>query len=93
MDPTLKAQIHRLYTQDGWPIGSIARELKLHHSTVERAVRSPIESRLRPVRATIFDDHRKFIKERYGHRHPAATSILCCDGATSSSRPVVEDGC
>ncbi|MFT5732085.1 MAG: transposase [Planctomycetota bacterium] len=63
IDPTVAAQIQRLYTQDAWPIGSIVRELKLHKSTVERIVRSPIESRPSPVRGTIFDDHRTFIDE------------------------------
>jgi len=62
IDPSTKAEIHRLYTQEAWPIGSIARELKLHHSTVERILRSPAESRPRPVRGTIFDGHRKFIE-------------------------------
>ena len=63
IDDTTKAEILRLYRQDAWPIGTIARELKLHYSSVERIVREPVEMRARQVRSTIFDDHLSFIKQ------------------------------
>lgn len=62
-DPATEAEVHRLFDVEGWPIGTIARQLKLHHSTVERIVHRPHEARPRPVRPTMIDSYRKFIDE------------------------------
>lgn len=34
----LKSKIRRLYHAEQWPVGTIARELGLHHGTVRRAL-------------------------------------------------------
>jgi transposase len=34
----LKARIRRLFHAEGWPVGTIARECRIHHSTVRRAL-------------------------------------------------------
>ena len=36
----LEAEIVRLYHAEHWPIGTIARQLRVHHATVRRALRS-----------------------------------------------------
>lgn len=36
--PSLAAEIRRLATSEGWPAGRIARQLRIHHSTVARAL-------------------------------------------------------
>jgi transposase len=57
LDPHREAQILRLFHAEKWPIGTIARQLGLHHTTVRRAVaRSgdlPVE-RPRPARIDPF---------------------------------------
>jgi transposase len=43
----LEAKIRRLFHAEGWPVGTIARQLGLHHSTVHRALRDdgvPLET-------------------------------------------------
>ena len=34
----LRSKIRRLFHAEQWPVGTIARELGLHHSTVRRAL-------------------------------------------------------
>ena len=63
IDPTIEAEAQRLFQAEGWPIGTIARQLKLHHCTVERIVSRPQESRARQVRPTLIDPYRAFIDE------------------------------
>jgi len=60
-DPAIEAEILRLFHTEAWPIGTIARQLSLHHTAVERVVRRPQESRPTPVRPTLIDPHRPFI--------------------------------
>ena len=63
IDPATEAEIQRLFETEGWPIGTIGRQLKLHHSTVERIVCRPQESRPRQVRPTMIDPYRAFIDD------------------------------
>ncbi len=63
IDPAIQAEILRLFHAEGWPIGTIARQLKLHYSSVKRVVRQPDEARPTPVRPTMIDEHRPFILE------------------------------
>lgn len=38
ISPTVLAEIRRLHEVEGWSIGTIARQLKVHHGTVRRAL-------------------------------------------------------
>ena len=55
----LEAEIVRLYHAEHWPIGTIARQLRVHHATVRRALRAAgVEVAPRIVRATMIDPYR-----------------------------------
>jgi transposase len=58
----LKAKLRRLYHAEQWPVGTIARELGLHHSTVRRALLGdgvPLASL--PTRKTKLDPYLPFV--------------------------------
>ena len=38
----LEAEILRLYHAEHWPVGTLARQLGIHHDTVRRVPRNPI---------------------------------------------------
>src|SRR3972149_4790583 len=60
----LQAEILRLHHTEGWPIGTIARQLRVHHGTVRRvlaAAGGPVAPR--PVRAPIVEPYLAFITE------------------------------
>jgi transposase len=63
IDPSLEAEILRLFSTEGWPIGTIARQYRVHHSAVARIVKEPGEARVHQVRPTLIDAHRRFIEE------------------------------
>ena len=98
IDATTEAEIIRLFHTEAWPIGTIARQLNLHHSTVERLVRRPHESRPTPVRPMMIDLHRPFIRETL-ERWPELTARrlydMCVDrgfkGSPSHFRNLVRE--
>jgi len=60
----LESEIVRLYHAEHWPVGTIARQLRVHHATVRRALRAAgVEVAPRIVRATMIDPYRAFIVE------------------------------
>jgi transposase len=64
----LEAEIVRLHTLEGWPVGTIATHLGIHHSTVERALARNGAPRRRRRRASMLDPYMDFIRqtlERY----------------------------
>lgn len=61
--PELKAQILRYYHVEQWRTGTIARQLKVHHGTVERALRQAGLPRIGAVRASRIDAYLPFIVE------------------------------
>lgn len=67
--PELKSEILRLYHAEKWKVGTIASQLGIHHSTVERAL---AEAGVRPektVRPSKLDPFIPFIQEQLG-RYP-----------------------
>ncbi len=62
-----RAKIRRLHEVEKWPVGTIARELGLHHNTVERALGRPVVSTW--TRASKLDPYRQFILDTLAH-HP-----------------------
>src|SRR5512140_1510419 len=69
--PELLAQIRRLFFAEHWPVGTIARELGVHHETVRRAIEA--DRFVRPdalVRPTMLDPYRAFVAETL-EQHPA----------------------
>ncbi|MGH8702086.1 MAG: IS21 family transposase [Burkholderiales bacterium] len=60
----LETEIVRLHHTEGWPIGTIARQLRVHHSTVRRVLATAgVPVAPRPVRASIVEPYRAFITE------------------------------
>lgn len=62
IDEETRATIVRLSRAEGWPVGTIARHLGVHHGTVTRALRAAGQER-RP-RAKLVDPFVPFIRER-----------------------------
>lgn len=73
IDAATEAEIYRLFRVECWPIGTIARHLRLHHSAVERIVRKPTDLNARRVRPTIIEAFMPFITETL-QRFPDLTS-------------------
>ena len=65
----LEAKIVRLHLGEQWRIGTIARELALHHTTVRRVLARagvPTQPHAEP-RASILDPYRPFVREVLEH--------------------------
>jgi len=61
--PELHAQILRYYHVERWRTGTIARQLQVHHGTVERVLRQAGLPRIGVVRASRIDPYLPFIHE------------------------------
>lgn len=59
----LEAQILRLFHAEGWPIGTIARQVGVHHSTVRRVLTQAGQEALLNLRPTMADPYMPFIRE------------------------------
>lgn len=61
----IEADILRLFHAERWPIGTIARELGLHHTTVQRVLRhSGVEPAVVAPRVSVVDPFMPFILEQ-----------------------------
>lgn len=63
IDPSLESEILRLFSAEGWPLGTIAAQLGIHHSVVRRVVRSDGKARERIKRPRLVDPFVPFILE------------------------------
>ena len=61
--PELIEQIQRYYHVERWRIGTIARQLKVHHGTVQRVLSQAGLPRIGTVRASRIDPYLPFIHE------------------------------
>jgi len=57
----LEAEILRLHAAERWPVGTIARQLRVHHSTVRRVLAQAGMPPQKPVRASIAEAYLPFI--------------------------------
>lgn len=68
--PELEAKILRLHAVERWPVGTIARQLGVHHTTVRRAlVRAGLPEPTRQRRPRLVDPYLPFLKETL-QKHP-----------------------
>ena len=64
IDDDTRATIVRLFRIEGWPVGTIARELGLHHSTVTRALQQAAGApQERPPRPSMIDPYLPFVRQ------------------------------
>jgi hypothetical protein len=60
----LEAEILRLHHGEGWPIGTIATQLRVHHSTVRRVLaQAGVPAAQKTVRASMVEPYLAFIGE------------------------------
>lgn len=69
----VEAQILRLHHAEHWPVGTIARELGVHHSVVERVLERAGVARVHHVRRTMIEPFLPFVLEQL-RRHPRLTA-------------------
>jgi len=73
IEPKLRAEILRLYHAERWPVGTIASQLGVHHTTVQRAlVEDGVTDARRGKRPRVVDPYLPFILqtlERYPRLH------------------------
>jgi transposase len=91
IDAEVIARIRHLHHAEGWPVGTIATQLGLHHETVERALEE--RPRAEPlVRPSGLDPYLEFVRETL-QRYPRLTStrlwqMLTMRGCPLSPRQV-----
>ncbi len=68
IDLEIVARIRHLHHAERWPVGTIARELGLHHETVERALEETSVAQPAP-RPSRFDPYAGFVREVL-EKHP-----------------------
>lgn len=88
IDEARKAQILRYYFVEHWRVGTIARQLGVHHSSVERVLREAgVERQHRRVRrASMVDPYLEFITETLEH-FPSLTAARLYDMVTARGYP------
>jgi transposase len=60
----LEAEILRLHHAEGWPVGTLARQLRIHHSTVRRVLgQAGIAAAHQYTRASMVEPYVPFIQE------------------------------
>jgi transposase len=84
------AEILRLHTVEGWRVGTIARHLGVHHSTVTRALSAAGEAPERRPRQSIIDPYRPFIEETF-ERYPRLPASVLYRMARARGYPGGED--
>lgn len=62
IDVETVAHIRHLHHAEGWPVGTIAAQLRLHHETVERALSEQVRAEASP-RPSGIDPYMDFVRE------------------------------
>lgn len=76
--PEIEAEILRLSRAEGWSVGTIARQLGVHHDTVERVLTSDGRPRASFVRPSLIDPYVAFIEETL-RRYPTVRASRLYD--------------
>jgi len=74
--PEVAAEIVRLFTVEGWKVGTIARHLGVHHSTVARALERRGLPSERKRRASMIDSFIPFIRDTFERYPRLPASVL-----------------
>ena len=84
----LEAKILRYFHVEKWLVGTIARQLGLHHGTVDRVLsQAGLPKLARPHRASLLDPYLPFVRATL-EQYPtlAATTPWCASAATRAAR-------
>ena len=73
INPQLQTEILRLHHAEKWPVGTIARQLGLHHSTVRRVIDADGKPPEAKKRASKVDPYLPFMKEML-EKYPRLTA-------------------
>ncbi len=78
IEPEIEAEILRLHCVEKWPVGTIALQLRVHHSVVRRVIEQDGERPRRKKRARLIDPFVPFIVETLG-KYPRLTATRLYD--------------
>lgn len=74
ISPELEAKILRYFHVEQWRVGTIARQLGLHHGTVDRVLsQAGLPKAERPQRASLIDPYLPFVRQTLG-QYPTLTA-------------------
>lgn len=71
----LEAEILPLHAAEDWPVGTIATQLRVHHSTVRRVLAQAGVPTSKPVRASMVEPYLDFIADTFA-KYPTAKALL-----------------
>ena len=71
--PQLESEILRLHHAEKWPVGTIARQLGVHHSSVRRVIDQDGRPRENPRRVSKLDPYLPFMGEML-EKYPRLTA-------------------
>ena len=75
----IEEKIERLFHAEKWPVGTIARELHVHHSVVSRVLGEKDHSASYSLRRSIVDPYLSFVREtleRFPRLHAARVFVM-----------------
>ena len=91
IDRELRAKIVRLYTQESWKPNAIAKQLQVHHSTVQNALRhSGVERAIAP-QPSLADPYLPFLRETM-ERYPGLPASRLWSMVKQRGYPGTSDG-
>jgi transposase len=92
LSPETEAEVVRLHHAEKWPVGTIATQLGIHHTTVQRVLREAgLPRTARPHRPSIADPFLPFIVETL-ERYPKLPSSRLFVMARERGYPGTSDG-
>ncbi len=91
IDRELRAKIVRLYTQESWKPNAIAKQLQVHHSTVQNALRHAGVERAIAPQPSLADPYLPFLKETM-ERYPGLPASRLWSMVKQRGYPGTSDG-
>jgi len=89
----IEAEIVRLHAAEHWPIGTIARQLEIHHSVVRRVLgRRELVGPTLSARPSIVDPYLPFIRETLAMYPTLSSSREVAVGDVLGGRPLARLG-
>lgn len=90
IDPEVETEVLRLFHIEKWPVGTIATQLRIHHSTVRRVVDQAKNPKRKKPRARMIDPYLPFITETL-KKYPKIPASRLYDMAVQRGYPGKEN--